>query len=111
MKPARSTFVTVLAWTFIVLGAFSTLISIVQGLLVFFLFPFEQAQAAAIAAYRQQGVLPIALALLANVHWFFVLFVAVSVATLIAAIGLLVRKDWGRLLFIALMVFGIAWNF
>jgi len=107
----RSTFVTVLAWTFIVLGAFSTLMSIVQGVLIFFLFPFEQAQAAAIAAYRQHGVPRIVLSLLEYVHWLFVLFVIVSVATLVAAIGLLIRREWGRVLFIALMVFGIAWNF
>ena len=107
----RSRFVTVLAWTFIVLGAFSSLLSIVQGILVFSLFPFEQAQAAAIAAYRDRGVGRLALLLLANVHWLFGLFIGVSIATLIAAIGLLARRQWGRFLFIALMVFGIAWNF
>jgi hypothetical protein len=37
-------------------------------------------------------------------------FLVISAATLVSAIGLLKRKNWARLIFIAIMVLGITWN-
>jgi hypothetical protein len=37
-------------------------------------------------------------------------FLVVAVVELVAAIGLLNRKNWARLLFIGMMVLGIIWN-
>jgi hypothetical protein len=45
-----------------------------------------------------------------NMQWFFVMFWSLSFLTLISAIGLLLRKNWARLVFVGLMALGILWN-
>lgn len=103
---ARSTFVTVLAWIFIVLAGFATLLSILQNIMIALVFPMAQVQAAA----TQQGVPWFAAWMIEHLQVFFVFFLVASASGLAAAIGLLNRKNWARLLFIALMVLAIAWN-
>jgi hypothetical protein len=102
----RSTFVTVLAWIFIILAGFATLISILQNIMVALVFPAAEMQAAA-----ERDRMPwFASFMFTHVHLFFLLFLAVSASTLAAAIGLLKRMNWARVLFIAMMVLGIVWN-
>ncbi len=48
----RSTFVTVLAWMFIVLSGFSTLMSIIQNIVMSIVFPFARMQASIEAARK-----------------------------------------------------------
>lgn len=103
---ARSTFVTVLAWIFIALAGFATFISILQNIMIAFVFPMAQMQAAA----TQQGAPWFAAWMIQHFQLFFLLFLVASASCLAAAIGLLRRKNWARLLFIALMLLGIAWN-
>jgi hypothetical protein len=104
---ARSTFVTVLAWIFIVLAGFATLISILQNIMVSMVFPMAEIQAHA----QDRPDMPwFATFMFSHVQLFFLLFLVVSASTLGAAIGLLKRKNWARILFVALMCLGIAWN-
>jgi hypothetical protein len=109
-RAARSTFVTVLAWVFIGLSSFTLFIAILQNLMMHMMFrgpEFEQAiqatkddpQAPAFASY-----------LFEYMFVFFALFLLVSIASLLASVGLLRRRNWARLLFIALMGVGIVWN-
>jgi hypothetical protein len=105
----RSTFVTVLAWVFIVLSGFGTLISILQNIMVQTMFSTPELQAA-MQAPPPPGTPAFASFLLAHFQWFFLLFLAFSATTLAASIALLRRRNWGRLLFVGLMVFGILWN-
>ncbi len=42
---------------------------------------------------------------------FMAIFLALSLSMLIASIALLKRKQWGRLLFIILLIIGIIWSF
>ena len=101
---SRSGFVTALAWLFIVLGGFATLMGLLQNLMINLLLPI---------AVREEGAKdpPWAAAFMFDyIHLIFLGFLAVSALTLAAAIGLLLRRNWARLVFIGLMGFGILWN-
>jgi hypothetical protein len=108
MPPVRSTFVTVLAWIFIGLTGFASLISLMQNLMLQLIFvPLMQQQ----HAHMSQNLPPNMPAHMAwmfdHVIWIFRVFLLLSLSVLVAAIGLLWRKEWARKLFIGLMAFGI----
>lgn len=106
---SRSTFVTTLAWNSIVLGGFATFISLLQNIMFNVFFPLSDMQE--IAQGKASSQLPwIAKFMFANMRLFFGGFFVVSVATLIASVGLLRRRNWARLAFIGLMALGIIWN-
>lgn len=104
----RSSFVTVLAWIFIVLSAFSTMISLLQNVMVWTL--FRQPEIAQSMAEQTQGMPPYAAFMMGHFQWFFLAILLVSATTLASSIGLLKRMEWARIVFIALMFLGIAWN-
>jgi hypothetical protein len=105
----RSTFVTVLAWIFIVLAGFVTLISVMQNIMIAVLFPVDKMQEAANQT-GNAGAPWFATFMLNHIQLFFLSFLVVSASTLAAAIGLLKRMNWARILFIGIMALGIAWN-
>ena len=45
-----------------------------------------------------------------HIRLFFLSFLAVSASTLVAAVGLLRRKNWARLVFVGILSLGIVWN-
>lgn len=47
---------------------------------------------------------------LGHIQWVFAFFFGASVLTLIAAIALLKRRNWGRLAFVGVMGLGVAWE-
>lgn len=107
---APSTFVTVVAWLFIIASGLATFVSLMQAAMMFILFsgsglPAAPAPTGAIsdmpAVFRWYFEHPML---------FFASFWLLSVCMLVAAIGLLRRRNWARLLFIGLMVFGVAYN-
>lgn len=107
-QSARSNFITVLAWIFIVLAGFITLISILQNIMISAMPPFDKMQA---QAGNSAQKMPAFLSFMTNhMHLFFLAFLVVSGATLISAIGLLHRKNWARLTFVAILALGILWN-
>jgi hypothetical protein len=102
----RSSFVTAVAWVFIVLAGFATLIAILQNIMIAVMFPAEAMRetenvkdAPAIARFMFSYPLVI-----------FGAFLAVAATTLISAIGLLRRKNWARLIFIGMLSLGTLWN-
>lgn len=106
----RSGFVTGLAWTFIGLAGFATLIAALQNLMLFLVFPIEEMRAAAKEANEAHGV-PAGFGFMFEHMWLlFVLFLLVSATTLVSAIGLLKRWNWARLAFIGVMALGVLWN-
>jgi hypothetical protein len=110
MNQPRSMFVTVVAWIFIVLSGFCTVISILQNIMVAVMFQpsemskgFEQA--------KEFDKMPFFLKFFAtHTQLIFLAGFVLFVVVLIVSIALLKRRDWARWAFIAIMAFGIAWN-
>lgn len=101
---SRSVFVSITAWVFIVLGVGCGLVALVQGaatasLLPGFALRFDAAPLQGLAAV-----------LAANMPWLAGTVLALSIATAAAAIGLLLRLEWARRAFIALVVLAIVGN-
>ena len=107
-QKTKSSFVTVLAWIFIVLGGFATAISILQNIMIYVMFPVEEMRAAASGAKDQTPA--IALFMLDHMRVIFLSFFVICSLTLVSAIGLLKRKNWARLIFVTVMGAGILWN-
>ena len=103
----RSTFVTVVAWVFITFAGFATFISLLQAFMFFFVFPASQLR---ITHTDLEGMPSAFQFLWGNIQLFLIAFWSLSALTLVSAIGLLHRKNWARLVFVVLMVFGIVWN-
>ena len=104
-----STFVTVLAWIAIVGSALMTVISTMQVVVVFAFFPKDFG--ARLGANPLLEGMPEPLRFLfTHPHYMVFAFWGVAAATLVAAIGLLRRRNWARLYFIALLIASIAWQ-
>jgi hypothetical protein len=100
---ARSLFVTVTAWVFIVLAALTSASALVQNAAVASLMPGLQT--------GNQQPLPLLTGLLVGyMPWVVGTGLVMSVATLASAIGLLLRLDWARRAFIGLLVVAIFAN-
>lgn len=101
-QPAeRSTFVSVIAWVFIVFSGLATAVTALQNILVHTVFKDSE----------MPGLNETAPPLFAFMHehislYFLGLFL-LSLSMLIASIGLLKRKNWARLASIALLVLAI----
>lgn len=108
-EPAqRSTFVTTLAWMVIVPSALGVVISTLQNILIFTVIPVDQ-----MALPSGQGAehLPaFAVFMFEHIRAVFAVFWLLMVMSLASGIGLLRRKEWARLVFIALMGLNILWN-
>jgi len=104
----RSTFVTVIAWIFIALSGFTTVISILQNIMIQTIFSnpeFSQEtkalppDAPAFAAF-----------MIEHFRLFFFAFLLASAFMLVSSIGLLKRRNWARLCFIGFMALAIVWH-
>src|SRR5690349_14229914 len=106
----RSGFVTAVAVVFMVLAGFGTVIALLQNIMIALVFPAEEMRAAMLEAEKARPMPSIARFIFGNFRLFFALFLLVCAATFISSIGLVMRKNWARLAFIALMVLGVVWN-
>lgn len=106
----RSTFVSAVAWVFIVLTGFSTLIAVLQNVMVNVMFPSEAFNAAVGASSGAQDIPWFATFVLGHMRLFVFGFLIMSTTALISSIGLLKRRNWARVLFIAILILGILWN-
>lgn len=106
---ARSSFINALGWIFVCLGALATLVGVLQNVMFqLVLLPNMQQQ---LAAQPLPPDMPASMGwIFTHMIWFFRAFLLLSIITLVAAIGLLQRRDWARRLFIGLMVFAIAYQ-
>jgi hypothetical protein len=99
---ARSLFVTATAWVFIVLAALTSISALVQNAAVASLMP--QLRVAT-------DHMPILTGLLIGyLPWVVGIALVMAIATLASAIGLLMRLEWARRSFIALLVVAIVAN-
>lgn len=112
MNLQRSQFVTVLAWIFIVLSGFASFIAILQAIMLFGFMPLDELRAATETANQVEPQPPwVFRFMMSNVIWIFLTMWLAMFLTLASSIALLFRKNWGRLLFIVLMLLGIIWMF
>jgi hypothetical protein len=106
----RSTFVTAVSWIFIALAGFAAVISAAQNVMVNVMLATPEVQSAFRQAQTAPNVPTFAAAVFDHVRLIFFAFFILSTGTLITAVGLLRRKNWARIAFIGLMVFGVLWN-
>ena len=105
----RSTFITVLAWLSILLAGGGTLIAVMQAV-VFFLFMRDQLSVHTRSWPGQEQLPAIVQFLFSHPELYFAIFWSLTVLTLVAGVGLLYRKNWARIYFIAVLAFGIIWQ-
>ena len=109
MPVSRSGFINALGWIFVRLAAFTTLIGVLQNRMLELVFQPAMQQQLAIQPLPPN--MPASMGwMFAHMIWIFRGFLLLSIVTLVAAIGLLLRRDWARRLFIGLMVFAIAYQ-
>lgn len=106
----KSTFVTVVAWIFIVLGGFSTFMTLLQNIMLFFLFPRDEMRQQMNSPEFTEQTPAFFQFMFSYFDMFFLLAFVVSLTAFVSAIGLLKRYNWARIVFIALMALGIIWN-
>ena len=105
-----SAFVTTVAWIFIVLAGFTTLISVLQNVMINFAFPLNEMRSATADTGKGPPTPWFVKMMIENIRLFFFFFLVVCTLTLVSSIGLLKRKNWARVTFIAMMSLGIVWN-
>jgi hypothetical protein len=86
------------------------MIGILQNIMVQIMFSAPEMQAAMETSNQTEDMPAIAQFMFNNIRWFFLLVLMISATLFISSVGLLKRKNWARLLFIAIMAFGIFWN-
>lgn len=101
---ARSLFVTATAWAFIVLGMLASTWSLVQNAHILSLLP------SMVEAQDQGSLPPLTGLLMAYLPWVAAAGFAMSLSTLASAVGLLMRLNWARCIFIGLLALAIALN-
>jgi ABC-type antimicrobial peptide transport system permease subunit len=105
--PARSEFVTILAWAFIVLSGFGVAMLLLQSVIASQL-PFDDIRE--LFGTDPDAPSPMMQAMILRMPWLFLAPLVPALVALAASIGLLLRRNWARLLFIVLMALGIIWN-
>lgn len=103
----RSTFVTVVACIFLVLAGFGTLVGIMQGVMLLLM---REELAAVVHTPVPSDMPEVFRWMFRAMPAMFAAMLLANVATFASAIGLLQRRNWGRVAFIAMMALGIAWN-
>jgi hypothetical protein len=106
----RSNFVTVLAWLLIVGSGFVTFISLMQAVMLAFFFPADQFSVNSAPPHGIENAPPLMEFLFSKVRYFFLAFWLLALLTLVSSIGLLCRKNWGRLILVGIFSLGIVWN-
>lgn len=106
----RNSFVTVVAWIYIALEGLSAFVLVLETLLVNVIFPVDQLQAAMARADDKMPMPPAFTWMFGHLRLILALCLALALIKLTAAIGLLLRHNWARLLFIGVLAFSIAWS-
>lgn len=106
----RSTFVTKLARIFIILSAFSTLISAFQYIMFFLISPKFRMDKILQSPELASKIPPFHRFMLSHVQLLMLAMLVIFGVTLVSAIALLRRKNWARIVFITLMSLGIAYS-
>jgi hypothetical protein len=107
----RSGFVTATAWTFIACALLGILVAGGQLLVLSTVIRVEDLRAVLVEVGRERPVPSFVLAAFDHLHALLGGLLALSIAALVASVGLLRRRDWGRIGTVALCVVAALWNF
>ncbi len=103
----RSVLVTVVAWIFIVFSGFALIILLIQNLIIWLLYPLDETTR---IIYTINEAIPDCFNyMFIHLRVILVAFTALSLVFLISSVGLLMRKNWARIIFISMLFLGIAW--
>ncbi len=108
-QPRATPFINVLAWVFILLSAGGVVMGLVQNLIVHFWPPLADLVRQQQTAPTGAGLFSVQQLIVGNLPAIMLANLLISGLILVAAIGLLRRHNWARLLFIGLMLLGIIW--
>lgn len=101
---SRSLFVSVTAWVFILFGVVASALSVIQGASIASLLP---AFNLSLDVAPPQGLMKV---LTGHLPWVAAVGLTLSIGTLVAAVGLLLRLEWARRAFIAVVLLAIVAN-
>src|SRR5438067_5343036 len=104
--PPRSSFVTVVAWIFIVLSGFVTLVGALQNLMIRSM-PFDQVDSVLRDSTAASQFPPAARFMFSHFRLLFLAAFLLSLVMFVASWGLLRRRNWARLIFSGMLVLGI----
>lgn len=107
--PARSTFVTVVGLLFAILGGLSVLGAVLQNV-VFATILAKPEMQQMMKQFEGPGYPWYTAFMFEHLQLLLLGFLVAATCCLVGAIGLLLRKNWGRVLFIGVMAIAIAWN-
>lgn len=106
----RSAFITATAWTFIACGLLGILVAGGQLVLVSTVVRLEDLRAVLVEIGKEQPVPSFVLSAFEHARALLGALLAMSVATLAVSIGLLQRREWGRVGTLVLCVVAALWN-
>jgi len=103
----KISFVTAIAWMFIILGAYSALMATIQTFLHIFISPVDILNSLQKTHGDFLKIPPFLITILNNTYWIILFSFTSGTASLIAGIALLKRKNWARIFFIAILLLSI----
>jgi hypothetical protein len=108
--PKRSTFVSVLAWIYIVLMGLMTFAAIIEAIVFFTVLPPDAIGRLWAQATGGQQLPAVYQFMFSHMQALTLGGLVMSVFLLVASIGLLKRRNWARIIFIVFMGFSVVWN-
>lgn len=109
-QPAATRFVNIVAWLFILLAGGAVILGLIQNLIIHFWPPlagvinhYENTAGGSNGEFAWQA------GILRNIEWVLAASLLSSLIMLTAAIGLLKRMNWARLLFVVMLGLGVLW--
>lgn len=106
----RSTFVTVVAWVFIVLSWFVSLIAILQNVMVHLMFAHDDFAEQLKNSPAADNMSAFEYFMLTSMEWVVAGFLVAALISLVSAVGLLKRRNWARRAFIVVLSLGVLAN-
>lgn len=106
----RSGLVTSLAWSFIVFSVCGALITLAQNVMIAVMLPSGELQAAIGDLQRDYPIPEFFGFMLGNLQLVFATLLLSFLVTFAASVGLLLRKNWARLLFVWMLAIGALTN-
>lgn len=103
----KSTFITVVAWIFIVLTGFGTFMTCMQNIMIFTMFSTAEMQEAMNHQDELKDMPFFVRFMFQHIQLYFLFMFFLTAATFVSSIGLLKRKNWARKVLISILGFGI----